>query len=404
MALRVRSLFARGSTLAAAAESLRTQAVAFQPSALLWLTDGVNAQCLANAMASCATASIGAVSQAGLIGGGGEHNARRDEVTAVALAIALPADEPAAVALPWHSAPDSLPSLPSEAWAEFAAATPEDSPHLMLLAAPPRAGAFPLERWLGMLDVALPWAKKVGGVTAGGGSELFVGDRCYDGGAVGLALQGIDMEARSFQGAVPFGPSYEITACEGNIVHALDGRPVGEVLTDSIERFAVQPGQSTANLMCGLSVPGRAAATRGAAAAAANESCAHEYVIRALLAFSKPHSVLAVGASPDLVSAPGCRLQLFAFSADAALAEMRAGARRMSSEGLCGGLVVSCAGRGVGLYGEWGVETAELHAALGPDLAVSGLFAGGEIGPVGQRTFVHTYTTTVGLLRPRCRA
>ena len=44
MALRVRSLFARGSTLAAAAESLRTQAVAFQPSALLWLTDGVNAQ------------------------------------------------------------------------------------------------------------------------------------------------------------------------------------------------------------------------------------------------------------------------------------------------------------------------------------------------------------------------
>ena len=39
-------MFARGSTLAAAAESLRTQAAAFQPSALLclWLTDGVNAQ------------------------------------------------------------------------------------------------------------------------------------------------------------------------------------------------------------------------------------------------------------------------------------------------------------------------------------------------------------------------
>ena len=39
-------MFARGSTLAAAAESLRTQAATFQPSALLclWLTDGVNAQ------------------------------------------------------------------------------------------------------------------------------------------------------------------------------------------------------------------------------------------------------------------------------------------------------------------------------------------------------------------------
>ena len=219
-----------------------------------------------------------------------------------------------------------------------------------------------------LIDFSFAFCCNVSGVTAGGGSELFVGDRRYDGGAVGLALQGIDMEARSFQGAVPIGPSYEITACDGNIVHALDGRPVGEVLTDSIERFAAQPGQSTANLMCGVSVPGRAAAARGASADA-NESSAHEYVIRALLAFSKPHSVLAVGASPDLVSAPGCRLQLFAFSADAARAEMRAGARRMSSEGLCGGLMVSCAGRGEGLYGEWGVETAELHAALGPDFS-----------------------------------
>ena len=36
--------------------------------------------------------------------------------------------------------------------------------------------------------------------------------------------------------------------------------------------------------------------------------------------------------------------------------------------------------------------------ALGP-LALTGFLAGGEIGPVGSRTFVHTYTTTIGLLR-----
>ena len=32
-------------------------------------------------------------------------------------------------------------------------------------------------------------------------------------------------------------------------------------------------------------------------------------------------------------------------------------------------------------------------------LALTGFLAGGEIGPVGSRTFVHTYTTTIGLLR-----
>ena len=64
----------------------------------------------------------------------------------------------------------------------------------------------------------------------------------------------------------------------------------------------------------------------------------------------------------------------------------------------CGGLLVSCLGRGEGLYGVAGVETAALRAALGP-VELGGFFAGGEIGPVGSRTFVHTYTTTIAMLR-----
>lgn len=67
-----------------------------------------------------------------------------------------------------------------------------------------------------------------------------------------------------------------------------------------------------------------------------------------------------------------------------------------------GGLMIPCLGRGEQLYGERGVESALLADALEmPDLALAGLYAGGEIGPVGSRTFVHTYTTTVGLLRAK---
>ena len=56
---------------------------------------------------------------------------------------------------------------------------------------------------------------------------------------------------------------------------------------------------------------------------------------------------------------------------------------------------------GAGLYGEVGAESRELAEALGPAAAggLAGWFAGGEIGPVGQRTFVHTYTTSLALLR-----
>ena len=66
-----------------------------------------------------------------------------------------------------------------------------------------------------------------------------------------------------------------------------------------------------------------------------------------------------------------------------------------------GGLMVSCLGRGEALYGAAGVESELLREAYGRELALAGLFAGGEIGPVGARTFVHTYTTTIGLLRER---
>ena len=56
---------------------------------------------------------------------------------------------------------------------------------------------------------------------------------------------------------------------------------------------------------------------------------------------------------------------------------------------------------GAGLYGELGAESRELAEALGPAATggLAGWFAGGEIGPVGQRTFVHTYTTSLALLR-----
>ena len=56
--------------------------------------------------------------------------------------------------------------------------------------------------------------------------------------AVGLALQGVDLEARSFQGAVPIGPAALITACDGNLVRELDGRPVDAVLGETIARVA----------------------------------------------------------------------------------------------------------------------------------------------------------------------
>ena len=131
-------------------------------------------------------------------------------------------------------------------------------------------------------------------------------------------------------------------------------------------------------------------------------------MVRSILGYSQAQSTLIVGAAPELLSAPGARLQLHAFSADNSERELRARAqalaeRRDEAGALLpppsGGLMIPCVGRGPTLYGAEGVESAELARALGSSLQLAGFFAGGEIGPVGSRTFVHTYTTTVGLLR-----
>lgn len=58
----------------------------------------------------------------------------------------------------------------------------------------------------------------------------------------------------------------------------------------------------------------------------------------------------------------------------------------------------ACAGRGEGLYQEANFDSNLFHRYLGP-LPLSGFFCGGEIGPVGNTTFLHGFTSVFGICR-----
>ena len=175
MQLRCQSLHATGGNARTVARSLLSALdKAAPPSLLLWLADSAQPDHIAAELAAAAPVVVGGVSHAGLIGGGtrcpeyeGEGQAER----AVALAVTLPAG---ATATAWHSLPTGLPDLPAATWEAFATARPADSPHLLLIAAPPLDAAFPIESFLATLDRLLPWANKVGGLLAGS-SSLYVG-------------------------------------------------------------------------------------------------------------------------------------------------------------------------------------------------------------------------------------
>src|SRR5262249_1344657 len=65
-----------------------------------------------------------------------------------------------------------------------------------------------------------------------------------------------------------------------------------------------------------------------------------------------------------------------------------------------GSLLFSCLGRGMHLYGQSDHDTGAFRRLVG-EVPLGGFFCNGEIGPVHGTTFLHGYTSSFGLFRPR---
>ena len=92
-------------------------------------------------------------------------------------------------------------------------------------------------------------------------------------------------------------------------------------------------------------------------------------------------------------------VRLHARDAQLASEDLR-GALALRSEAIggapaAGALVFSCSGRGRGMFGTSDHDAISVREGLGGPAA--GFFAAGEIGPVGGRSFLHTYTATVAV-------
>jgi small ligand-binding sensory domain FIST len=70
--------------------------------------------------------------------------------------------------------------------------------------------------------------------------------------------------------------------------------------------------------------------------------------------------------------------------------------RRAAAERADGALLFTCNGRGQQLFGEPHHDAGVLADLLGP-VPTAGMFAAGELGPVGGRNFVHGFTASVVL-------
>lgn len=245
------------------------------------------------------------------------------------------------------------------------------------------------------LDAAHPGATKVGGVASGGrtpgSSALLLGSDVYRSGGIVVAFGGnVRIDAVVAQGCRPIGEPHFVTSCHEHLLRELDGRSPRDVLTALYERLPPSDQALFADsLFVGLAMPGEH-----------RELHVGDFLVRGILGLDpdtgalwlaselEPNSILQFQLRDAATSAKDLERQLARFRA-------RGQADRASAA-----LLVSCVGRGAGLYGAANHDS-RAFTRLVADVPLAGFFAGGEFGPVGGRTYVHGYTSAFGVFRPK---
>jgi small ligand-binding sensory domain FIST len=70
--------------------------------------------------------------------------------------------------------------------------------------------------------------------------------------------------------------------------------------------------------------------------------------------------------------------------------------RQLNNATIYGGCLCCCNGRGQNLFGQPSHDARMIQERFGP-IGLGGCFCNGEIGPIGERNFLHGYTASLGL-------
>jgi small ligand-binding sensory domain FIST len=266
-------------------------------------------------------------------------------------------------------------------WPSFG---PEERASVLLLADP---FSFPADSFLERLNQEQAGLPVIGGMVSGAGEpgrhRLLVGTEVLDAGAVGVALVGpVEVRAVVSQGCRPIGAPFAVTRGEGNVVHELGGRPAVDRLRQMVA--ALDPSEQ-ALLRGGLQVgqvidEHKASFDRG------------DFLVRGLLGADPDTGSIAVADTVEV----GQTLQFHVRDATSADEDLELLLGPVASWRPRGVLLFSCNGRGRRFFGEPDHDAARVAAATG-EAPMAGFFAQGELGPVGGRNFLHTFTASMAV-------
>jgi small ligand-binding sensory domain FIST len=247
------------------------------------------------------------------------------------------------------------------------------------------------EAWLHTWNEAYSPLPVMGGLASGDFNEqrmqVYLNGEVYEESGVAISVGGsVRLASVISQGCTPIGETWTLTRVDQNIIQEIGNRPAYEVLAETFNALP-QAEQKVArgNLFIGLVV---------------NEYLEEfhrgDFLIRQLLTADPKSGTIAVGAMPRL----GQTVQFQRRSAAAAMEDMdellgRA-KKNLGDATVYGACLCSCNGRGQSLFGRPHHDAMSVQDRFGP-LGVAGFFCNGEIGPIGEKNFLHGYTASLAL-------
>ena len=302
--------------------------------------------------------------------------------------------------VPFHVTQEQLPDADAgpKTWRELVHSNPEKQPSFLVLSDP---FSIDSDALVAGLDFAFPQAVKVGGLISGGTNPnehlLLLDQKILSKGAVGVALSGdIFVEAVVAQGCRPVGKPLTITESDENILMGVDGKPPLVYVQEMYEQASLRDKElMQSSLFLGLLMD-----------PFMNNPKQGDFLVRNIIGLDQNRGLMAIGAPlragqtvqfhlRDATTSHDDLQLMLSNSQSAKMKTMAAG-----NPAAAGAMLFSCLGRGKRLYGESDHDSSLFKSVVG-DIPVGGFFCNGEIGPVGGKTYLHGYTSSIAVFSPR---
>jgi small ligand-binding sensory domain FIST len=244
--------------------------------------------------------------------------------------------------------------------------------------------SFPIGDFLTVCNERVPGVTLLGGMASAamrpGMNRLALGDQILDQGAVALLCSDdVPVRAVVSQGCRPIGVPLTVTSAERNLVNELAGQPAMARLQEIVQSATEAERELMRNgLHLGIVVDEhKLDFARG------------DFLVRNVLGADSRNGAIAIGDRVDV----GTTVQFQVRDAASADDDLRVLLGGVTGDAA---LMFTCNGRGRNLFAEPNHDAGTVEELMGPT-PLAGAFCAGEIGPIGGRNFLHSFTASIAV-------